>query len=127
MNQTQKNCITFWAELLLTVTVGISLLVGICLNQLWAFIISAILLAAGLGYVVAIWIAERVYLWRIMGILTPREWEVAKWYRFSLLSGGPTDIIDSLAQESEPNEWHISIFQRINDEVEIPKILRENS
>ena len=127
MNQTQKNCITFWTELLLTAIVGISLIVGICLNQLWAFIISTILLIVGLGYVVAIWIAERVYLWRIMGILTPREWEVAKWYRFSLLNGGPVDIIDRLVQESEPNEWHISIFQRINDEVKIPKILRENS
>ena len=89
--------------------------------------ITGLICLAMIVYVFVIWVTERVYLWRIMGVLTPEEWEVAKWYRYCLLNEGPNYIIAKLAQENEPNEWHIRIFEKIANQVKIPKFLLDKS
>lgn len=127
MNQTQKDFVKFWAKLLLVLTFTIVFLVGMFMGNKFCLIFVSLFCLAIMVYAFIIWIAERVYLWRIMGVLTPNEWEVAKWYRFSLLNGGPNWIIAKLAEEEEPNQWHIAIFEKISNQVEIPKILLDKS
>lgn len=127
MNETQKSFIKFWTKLLLTVSGGLALLVGMFMGNKICIGISGLICLAMMAYVFIIWIAERVYLWRIMGVLTPKQYEVAKWYKFSLLNHGPNWIIAQLAEEEEPNQWHIAIFEKIANEVKIPKLLLDNS
>lgn len=127
MNQTQKNCIKFWTKLLLVVTISLVLLVGMFTGSKICMIFVGGICLGVIGFGFALWIAERVYLWRIMGVCDPQEWEVVKWYKFSLLNGGPNWIIAKLAKEAEPNQWHIAIFEKIANQVKIPRILLDKS
>lgn len=127
MNETQKDFIKFWAKLVLIVTASIALLVGMFMGNKICMIFCGLICLGMIAYVFIVWIAERIYLWRIMGVLTPKQYEVVKWYRFSLLNHGPDWIIDNLTNEEEPNEWHIAIFKKVANEVKIPKLLLDDS
>ena len=127
MNETQKDFIKFWAKLLLIATVSISLLVGMFMGSKICMILCGLICLGMIAYVFIIWIAERIYLWRIMGVLTQSEWKIAKWYKYSLLNGGPNYIIKLLAEEETPCPVTISIFEKIANNVKIPKLLLDNS
>lgn len=127
MNETQKDFIKFWTKLVLIATASISILVGMFMGSEICMILCGLICLGMIAYAFVIWIAERIYLWRIMGVLTPKQYEVAKWYKFSLLNNGPNWIIAKLTEEEEPNQWHIAIFEKIANEVKIPKLLLDNS
>lgn len=127
MNQTQKDFVKFWTKLLLVTTISIFLLVGMFMGNEICICLVGLICLGFMAYTFIIWIAERIYLWRAMGVCTPKEWEVAKWYKFSLLNNGPNWIIAQLAEEETPNQWHIAIFEKIATQVKIPKILLDNS
>lgn len=127
MNETQKDFIKFWTKLVLIVTASISLLVGMFMGSEICMIFCGLICLGTIAYVFIIWIAERIYLWRIMGVLTQSEWKIAKWYKYSLLNGGPNYIIKLLAEEETPCPVTISIFEKIANNVKIPKLLLDNS
>lgn len=127
MNETQKDFIKFWTKLVLIVTVSISLLVGMFMGSEICMIFCGLICLGMIAYVFIIWIAERIYLWRIMGVLTQSEWKIAKWYKYSLLNGGPDYILKLLAEEETPCPVTISIFEKIANNVKIPKLLLDNS
>jgi hypothetical protein len=62
-----------------------------------------------------------------MGVLTQSEWKIAKWYKYSLLNGGPNYIIKLLAEEETPCPVTIAIFEKIANNVKIPKLLLDSS
>lgn len=127
MNETQKDFIKFWTKLVLIVTASISLLAGMFMGSEICMIFCVLICLGMIAYVFIIWIAERVYLWRIMGVLTQSEWKIAKWYKYSLLNGGPNYILKLLAKEETPCPVTISIFEKIANNVKIPKLLLDNS
>lgn len=127
MNETQKDFIKFWTKLVLIATVSISLLVGMFMGSEICMIFCGLICLGMIAYIFVIWIAERIYLWRIMGVLTPSEWTIAKWYKYSLLNGGPNYILKLLAEEETPCPVTISIFEKIANNVKIPKLLLDNS
>lgn len=127
MNETQKDFIKFWTKLMLIATVSISLLVGMFMGSEICMIFCGLICLGMMAYVFIIWIAERIYLWRIMGVLTQSEWKIAKWYKYSLLNGGPNYILKLLAEEETPCPVTISIFEKIANNVKIPKLLLDNS
>ena len=127
MNETQKDFIKFWTKLVLIVTASISLLVGMFMGSEICMIFCGLICFGTIAYVFIIWIAERIYLWRIMGVLTQSEWKIAKWYKYSLLNGGPNYILKLLAEEETPCPVTISIFEKIANNVKIPKLLLDNS
>lgn len=127
MSETQKKFLTFWTKLLLIGSSSLVVLIGMLMGNEICMTIVAIFSFLCLAYTIIFWTAQRIYLWRIMGILTPEQYEVVKWYRFSLLENGPSWLVEKLSEESEPNEWHIGIFKKIANEVEIPKILLDKS
>lgn len=127
MNETQKDFIKFWTKLVLIVTASISLLVGMFMGSEICMIFCGLICFGTIAYVFIIWIAERIYLWRIMGVLTQSEWRIVKWYKYSLLNGGPNYIIKLLAEEETPCPVTISIFEKIANNVKIPKLLLDNS
>ena len=127
MNKTQKDFIKSWTKLVLTATISLFILVGMFMGSKICMILCGLFCLGIIAYVFIVWIAERVYLWRIMGVLTPNQYEVVKWYKFSLLNNGPNWIIAKLAEEEKPNQWHIAIFEKIANEVKIPKLLLDNS
>lgn len=126
MNETQKDFIKFWTKLLLIVTGSISLLVGMFMGNKICMILCGLICLGMIAYVFIIWIAERIYLWRVMGVCTPAEWELVKWYKYSLLNGGPNWIIAQLAEEVADHSL-IPTFEKIANNVKIPKILLDNS
>lgn len=126
MNQTQKNFLSFWTKLLLTVSLFIGLFVGSCMGSKLCIVAMGSICLFFMIYAFAVWIGELVYMWRIMGILTPKQYEVAKWYKYSLCNGGPAHVLNLLQNDEEPNEWHIGIIKKIQEEVKIPKILLTN-
>ena len=127
MNETQKDFIKFWTKLVLIATASISLLVGMFMGSEICMIFCGLICLGMITYVFIIWVAERVYLWRIMGVLTQSEWKIAKWYKYSLLNGGPNYIIKLLVEEETPCPVTISIFEKIANNVKIPKLLLDNS
>lgn len=127
MNETQKDFIKFWTKLVLIATASISLLVGMFMGSEICMIFCGLFCLGMIAYVFIIWIAERIYLWRIMGVLTQSEWKIVKWYKYSLLNGGPNYIIKLLAEEETPCPVTISIFEKIANNVKIPKLLLDNS
>lgn len=127
MSETQKKFLTFWTKLLLVGGSSLIIFVGMFMGNEICMIIGSIFCLLCLAYIIIFWIAQRIYLWRVMGILTPEQYEVVKWYRFSLLENGPSWLVEKLSEESEPNEWHIGIFKKIANEVKIPKILLDKS
>lgn len=127
MSETQKKFLTFWTKLLLVGGSSLAVFVGMLMGNEICMTIVVIFSLFCLAYAIIFWVAQRIYLWRIMGILTPEQYEVVKWYRFCLLENGPNWLVEKLSEESEPNEWHIGIFKKIANEVEIPKILLDKS
>lgn len=127
MSETQKKFLTFWTKLLLVGGSSLAVFVGMFMGNEICMGIVGISCIAFFVYLIIIWIAQRIYLWRIMGILTPKQYEVVKWYKFCLLENGPSWLVEKLSEESEPNEWHIGIFKKIANEVKIPKILLDKS
>ena len=127
MNETQKDFIKFWTKLVLTVTASIFLLAGMFMGSEICMIFCILICLGIIAYAFIIWIVERIYLWRIMGVLTPSEWEIVKWYKYSLLNGGPNYIIKLLTEEGTPCPVTTSIFEKIANEVKIPKLLLDNS
>lgn len=127
MSETQKKFLAFWTKLLLIGGSSLAVFVGMFMGNEICMTIVAILCSLGIAYAIIFWIAQRIYLWRIMGVLTPKQYEVVKWYKFCLLENGPSWLVEKLSEESEPNEWHIGIFKKIANEVEIPKILLDKS
>lgn len=123
MNQTQKNFIKFWTKLLLSMTLFIVLFVGSCLGSNLCILIGVGICLSFILYAFAVWVGEGVYMWRIMGILTPEQYQVAKWYRYSLCNGGVDYVLKHLQSEIKPNEYHIAIMKKIKEEVKIPRIL----
>lgn len=126
MNQTQKNFIKSWTKLLLSVTLFIVLFVGSCLGSNLCILIGGGICLCFILYAFAVWVGEGVYMWRIMGILTPEQYKVAKWYRYCLCNSGPDYVLEHLQSEIKPNEYHIAIMKKIKAEVKIPKILLTN-
>lgn len=127
MSETQKKFLTFWTKWLLIVTSIVVLFVGMFMGNEICLTIVGISCINFFVYLFIIWVAQRIYLWRIMGVLTPEQYEVVKWYRFCLLENGPSWLVEKLSEESNPNEWHIGIFKKIANEVKIPKILLDKS
>lgn len=127
MNETQKDFIKFWTKLVLIVTASIALLVGMFMGSKICMILCGSICLGIVVYSFIIWIAERIYLWRVMGVLTKSEWEIVKWYKYSLLNGGPNYILEQLAKEEAVCPVTITIFKKIANNVKIPKLLLDNS
>lgn len=126
MSEAQKKIVAFWTKLLLIGASSSALTIGMFMGNEIALTIVAILCVLFFAYIIAVWVAQRVYLWRIAGILTVEEYEVVKWYRFSLLEKGPEYILDHLKEDTILNPFHIDIFTKVA-EVKIPKILLDKS
>lgn len=121
MNETQKKAVKRWAKILSTVTVGIILIVGMFMNITLCMAIVALIGICAIGAMIVYIIAERIYLWRVMGELTPEEWEIVKWYDYCLISNGAEWIADSLREEEKPEI--AELFDRIEKNVKRPKII----
>ena len=81
MTDTQKRCVKKWMLNLFIITIALTTLVGIACNQNWAFAIVMIAFVAMVGFIVAFWVCSLINEWRIMGVLTPEEYQIYKWYR----------------------------------------------
>lgn len=81
MNDTQKRSVKKWATILLIAIIILAVLVGIATNQNWAAAIVVIVWIAMVVFILASWICHFINEWRIMGVLTPREYEIYKRYR----------------------------------------------
>ena len=81
MTDTQKKCVKKWMLNLFIIAIALITLVGIACNQNWAFAIVMIAFVAMVGFIVAFWVCSLINEWRIMGVLTPEEYQIYKWYR----------------------------------------------
>lgn len=81
MNDTQKRSVKKWATILLIAIIALAVLVGIAKNQNWAVAIVVIVCVAMVVFIFASWICDFINEWRIMGVLTPEEYQIYKWYR----------------------------------------------
>ena len=86
MTDTQKKCVKKWALILLIIAISAITLAGIACDQNWAFAIVMIAFVAMVGFIVASWICSFINEWRIMGVLTPEEYQIYK--RYSVFSRG---------------------------------------
>ena len=123
MNETQRNCVRWWTKAFLIAAICIALIVGMIFNVTICLAIVTLLSALFFIYLIVMVIAERVYLWRVMGILTPNEWEYVRWYSHSLVSNGAEWIAECLREEEEVDEWKIELFERIEKNVKRPKLI----
>lgn len=80
MTDTQKKYVKKWALILSAIVLGLIILVGIAYNQNWAFAIVMIAFFAMVGFIVTFWICCLINEWRIMGVLTPEEYQIYKLY-----------------------------------------------
>ena len=81
MNDTQKRCLKKWASTLSIIMFGLITLVGIAYDQNWAFAIVIIVFIAMVAFIIAFWVCSFINEWRIMGVLTPEEYKIYKWYK----------------------------------------------
>ena len=121
MNKTQKDCIKWWAKILSIVTISIVLIAGMFMNIMSCMVIVALIGIGAIGLVIVHVIAERIYIWRVMGELNPEEWEIVKWYDYCLITNGAEWIADSLREEEKPEI--AELFDRIEKNVKRPKII----
>lgn len=80
MTDTQKKCVKKWASILFVIAIGVITLAGVAYNRNWAIAIVMIVFIAMVVFIVASWICSFINEWRIMGVLTPEEYEIYKWY-----------------------------------------------
>ena len=80
MTDTQKKCVKKWMLNLFIIAIVIITIVGIAYNQNWAIAIVMIAFFAMVGFIVASWVCYAINEWRIMGVLTPEEYKIYKWY-----------------------------------------------
>ena len=80
MTDTQKKCVKKWMLNLFIIAIVIITIVGIAYNQNWAIAIVMIAFFAMVGFIVASWVCSFINEWRIMGVLTPEEYQIYKWY-----------------------------------------------
>ena len=81
MTDTQKKCVKKWVLNLFLIVLALTTLVGIACNQNWAFAIVMIAFVAMVGFIVAFLVCSLINEWRIMGVLTPEEYKIYKWYK----------------------------------------------
>lgn len=81
MSDTQKESIKKWATILFLAVLTISIWVGIANGQKWAIAIVVIAFVAMVVFIFASWICYFINEQRIMGVLTPKEYEIYKGYR----------------------------------------------
>lgn len=121
MNETQKNCVKWWTKFFAIAIIAIGLIAGMVMNVTICLAMVALISMGFIGYLVVLLIAERVYLWRVMGILTPGEWETVKWYNHSLIGNGANWVAESLREEERFEE--AELFDRIEKNIKRPKII----
>lgn len=80
MTDTQKKCVKKWMLNLFIIAIVIITIVGIAYNQNWVIAIVMIAFFAMVGFIVASWVCYAINGWRIMGVLTPEEYKIYKWY-----------------------------------------------
>ena len=81
MTDTQKKCVKKWASILLIIAISVITLAGIACNQNWAFAIVMIAFVAMVGFIIASWVCYFINEWRIMGVLTPEEYQIYIQYK----------------------------------------------
>lgn len=81
MTDTQKKCVKKWALNLFLIILALATLVGIAYDQNWAFAIVMIVFMSMIGFILASLVCSLINEWRIMGVLTPEEYQIYKWYR----------------------------------------------
>jgi hypothetical protein len=121
MNETQKKCVERWMKILLFTIIGIGLIVGMITNVVICGVIVILICSGFIGYLIVLVIAERIYLWRVMGVLTPEEWQTVKWYNYSLIGSGANWVAESLREDGQLEE--AELFDRIEKNVKRPKII----
>lgn len=80
MTDTQKKCLKKWAFNLFLIILALATLVGIAYDQNWAFAIVMIVFMSMIGFILASLVCSLINEWRIMGVLTPEEYKIYKWY-----------------------------------------------
>ena len=86
MTDTQKKCVKKWASILLIIAISAITLAGITCNQNWAFAIVMIAFVAMVGFIIVSWVCYAINEWRIMGVLTPEEYQI--YIQYKLFSKG---------------------------------------
>ena len=81
MTDTYTKFVFYCFLYLFIIVISLTILVGIACNQNWAFAIVMIAFVAMVGFIVAFWVCSLINEWRIMGVLTPEEYQIYKWYR----------------------------------------------
>ena len=81
MTDTQKKCVKKWALILFIIAIALVTLVGIAYDQNWAFAIVMIVFMFMIGFILTSLVCSFINEWRIMGVLTPKEYEIYKLYR----------------------------------------------
>ena len=81
MTDTQKKCVKKWILNLFIIAIALITLAGIAYNQNWAIAIVVIVFIAMVVFIIAFWVCSLINEWRIMGVLTPEEYKIYKWYR----------------------------------------------
>ena len=81
MTDTQKKCLKKWASNLFLIVLALTTLVGIAYDQNWAFAIVMIVFMSMIGFILAFLVCSLINEWRIMGVLTPEEYKIYKWYK----------------------------------------------
>ena len=91
MTDTQKKCVKKWVLNLFLIVLALVTLAGIACNQNWAFAIVMIVFMSMIGFILASVVCSLINEWRIMGVLTPEEYKIYKWY--SVFSRGQNPCI----------------------------------
>lgn len=91
MNTTQKKTIIRWITTFFAVAFALITLFGVVLSQTWAIVITMLAFAGMVIFIISYWICSFINEWRIMGVLTPDEYQIYKWYRVFSKGHPPED------------------------------------
>lgn len=81
MNETQKKFLKRLCAIMFLIAFIIAFFYGVAFQHLWAKIVFILAMAGLFGFLMLYWICSAINEWQIMGVLTPKEYQVYKWHK----------------------------------------------
>lgn len=81
MNETQKKFLKHLCAIVFFIAFLVVFSCGVAFQHFWAKIVFILVVAGMVGYIILYWICSTINEWRIMGVLTPKEYQVYKGYK----------------------------------------------
>lgn len=100
MSECQKRALKGWAKVLAIMTLVVTIVAGVALEQEWAMLLLLLITFGYFAILIGCVVCEVILWWRCLGVLnTPDEKDVYSWFKLNITDDSIDDAIYDLEQD----------------------------